>query len=112
MNLDLRSYVVSGSLVGKRSRTGSSTTRTDAVSFAQLVQMLSSCKCPFQLHHERRIHMQHLLLMPFQTGRELSIALVHMSDQSCTRQLFQGFARLLKQLQLSLISVPKSEGRE
>ena len=33
------------SLVGKRSTTGSSTTRTNAVSLAQLVQMLSSCKC-------------------------------------------------------------------
>ena len=36
------------SLVGKRSTTGSSTTRTNAVSFAQLVQMLSSCKCPLR----------------------------------------------------------------
>ena len=35
-------------LVGKRSTTGSSTTRTNAVSFAQLVQMLSSCKCPLR----------------------------------------------------------------
>ena len=30
-------------LVGKRSVNGSSTTRTNVVSFAQLVQMLSSC---------------------------------------------------------------------
>ena len=43
------------SLVGKRSTTGSSTTWTNAVSFALLVQMLSSCKCPL-----REIHMQHL----------------------------------------------------
>ena len=51
MNLDLRSYVVrveNFSLVGKRSTTGSSTTRTNIVSFAQLVQMLSSCKCPLR----------------------------------------------------------------
>ena len=52
MNLDLRSYVVrvkNFRLVGKRSTTGSSTTRTNIVSqFAQLVQMLSSCKCPLR----------------------------------------------------------------
>ena len=48
-DLDLRSYVVrveNFSLVGKSSTTGSSTTWTNVVSFAQLVQMLSSCKCP------------------------------------------------------------------
>ena len=51
LHVDLRSYVVqveNFSLVGKRSTTGSSTTRTNAVSFAQLVQMLSSCKCPLR----------------------------------------------------------------
>ena len=45
LHVDLRSYVVqveNFSLVGKRSTTGSSTTRTNAVSFAQLVQM-SAC---------------------------------------------------------------------
>ena len=35
-------------LVGKRSVNGSSTTRTNVVSFAQLVQMLSCCKCPLR----------------------------------------------------------------
>ena len=51
MNLDLRRYVVrveNFSFVGKRSTTGSSTTRANVVSFAQLVQMLSSCKCPLR----------------------------------------------------------------
>ena len=46
------------SLVGKRSTTGLTDKRRV---FVQLVQMLSSCKCPFHLHHERRIHVQHLL---------------------------------------------------
>ena len=51
MNLDLRRYVVRVEnfiLIGKRSTTGSSTTRTNVVSFAQLVQMLSNCKCPLR----------------------------------------------------------------
>ena len=55
-DLDLMSYVVrveKFSLVGKQSTAGLNTTRTNAVSLAQLVQMLSSCKCPFQLHHKR-----------------------------------------------------------
>ena len=43
------------SLVGKRSTTGSSTTRTNAVSFAQLVQCCQVANATYE-----RIHMQHL----------------------------------------------------
>ena len=45
---ELLVWVENFSLVGKRSTTGSSTTWTNAVSFAPLVQMLSSCKCPLR----------------------------------------------------------------
>ena len=54
-------------LVGKRSTTGLTDKRRV---FVQLVQMLSSCKCPFQLHHERRIHMQHLFEDSNHTGAQ------------------------------------------
>ena len=39
---------------GRKFQLGSNLTWSNTMSFAQLVQMLSRCKCPFQLHHERK----------------------------------------------------------